>query len=52
MTKRTKEITTAEQLRELLKDKRVILDCKHKFCIHPLSNTMIIRSDGSAVCHS
>lgn len=46
-----KEIT-ADELREFLKDKRVIMDCGMKFCIHPFSNTMIIHCDGYIICHS
>ena len=46
-----KEIT-ADELREFLKDKRIIMDCGMKFCIHPFSNTMIIYCDGKIICHS
>ena len=46
-----KEIT-AEELIQWLKDKRIILDCGHRFCLHPFSNTMIVLSDGKTQCHS
>lgn len=43
---------TADELREFLKDKRVTMDCGRKFCIHPLSDTMIIYCTGQIVCHN
>ena len=46
-----KEIT-AEELRKMLKGVRIILDCGHKFCLHPFSNTMIVLSNGQTQCHS
>jgi len=47
-----RQILTAEEFRGYLKDKRIIMDCGARFCIHNLSNTMIIRCDGSIVCHN
>lgn len=34
-----------------LKYRRLILDCGHKFCLHPLSNTLVLTCDGKCYCH-
>jgi len=44
--------TTADELRRLLQDKRIILDCGHKWCNHPFSNTLIITACGKTYCHN
>ena len=46
-----KEIT-AEAIKEFLKDKRLTLDCGHKYCVHNLSNTLILTAEGYACCHN
>ncbi len=51
MEKQRQEMT-AEELKEWLKDKRITMDCGHRFCLHPFSNTMIIHADGETECHS
>ena len=50
MAVKREEITT-EELKELLKQYRITLDCGHKFCLHNLSNTMVITADGETICH-
>ena len=47
-----KKETTADELRKLLQDKRVILDCGHRFCLHNLSNTLVITANGMTYCHN
>jgi len=47
-----KKETTADELRKLLQDKRVILDCGHRFCLHPFSNTLVITVEGKTYCHN
>ncbi len=47
-----KKETTADELRNLLQDKRVILDCGHRFCLHPFSNTLVITANGMTYCHN
>jgi hypothetical protein len=49
---RTKKETKADELRKWLSDKRLILDCGHKWCNHNFSNTMIVYENGKMVCHS
>lgn len=44
------EITTAELLAFLV-GKRVTLDCGHHYCIHPLSNSMVLSAEGVSRCH-
>jgi hypothetical protein len=45
------EITT-EEIKEFLRDKRLTLDCGHKYCVHNLSNTLILNACGYACCHN
>lgn len=49
---KNRQVITSEEVRIFLKNKRVILDCGGKFCLHNFSNTMIIHSDGTMVCHA
>lgn len=43
------EITVA-QLREFLVGKRIRLDCGHHFCLHPLSNVLVLTGEGKCWC--
>jgi hypothetical protein len=45
-------VITPDEFRAWLRGKKFILDCGHRFCIHPLSNTMIVHDDGMTQCHS
>ena len=47
-----KKIKIADELRDLLKDKVIILDCGHRFTLHPWSNTLVITADGQTYCHN
>ena len=51
-----REPITATELREELKsfltNKVVIMDCGHRFCLHPFSNTLIMYCDGTMICHN
>lgn len=52
--KKREEITAnelREELKAFLKNKVVILDCGHRFCLHPFSNTMIMQASGKTECH-
>ena len=51
MTKKERKDVSAEDIREYLKDKRILLDCGHKMCLHNFSNTMIISPEGKIICH-
>lgn len=42
--------TTADEVREWLKDKRITLDCGHHACQHNFSNTMVITAEGKIQC--
>ena len=46
-----KEETSAIDLIVFLKGRRLIMDCGHKFCLHPLSNTMVLTCNGKCYCH-
>lgn len=46
-----REMSSAE-LKKLLRNRVVHLECSHRFCLHPLSNTMIITADGKVYCHN
>ena len=46
-----REGASAIDLIDFLKYRRLILDCGHKFCLHPLSNTMVLTCDGKCYCH-
>ena len=48
--KKTRKDITAEDVREYLKDKRILLDCGHHACQHNFSNTMVISPEGNIVC--
>lgn len=50
MKKKKKEIT-ADELLMWLKDKRVITHTDRKFCLHNLSNTLIITCEGKVMTH-
>ncbi len=47
-----KKETKADELRELLQDKRLTLDCGHHFTLHPWSNTLIVTANGKTYCHN
>jgi len=40
------------ELKELLKGRVLMLDCGHRFCLHPFSNTLIITARGGIYCHN
>lgn len=40
------------ELKNFLKNKVIILDCGHRFCLHPLSNTLVVTNDGKTCCHN
>ncbi len=46
-----REEASAIDLIVFLKGRRLILDCGHKFCLHPLSNTLVLTCDGKCYCH-
>jgi hypothetical protein len=46
-----KEETSAVDLIVFLKGRRLIMDCGHKFCLHPLSNTLVMTCNGKCYCH-
>ena len=47
-----KKETPVDELRKFLQDRAIILDCGHRFSVHPLSNTLIVTSDGETYCHN
>ena len=49
MKEKRKDVT-AEDVREYLKDKRILLDCGHHACQHNFSNTMAISPEGKIIC--
>lgn len=49
--KRRKEMNAIE-LRKVLKDRVLYLDCGHRFCLHPFSNTLVITAKGDFYCHN
>lgn len=40
------------ELKKILKDRVLLLDCGHHFCLHPFSNTLIITARGGVYCHN
>ncbi|KPA16085.1 cytoplasmic protein [Candidatus Magnetomorum sp. HK-1] len=56
MIKKDKSVMQSDDLLMLLKialkDKYVILDCGHRFCMHHFSNTFVLTADGQTFCHS
>jgi len=50
-TQKPKQEITVKELHNFLKGKRITLDCGHKYCLHPFSNTMVILADGKTFCH-
>ena len=50
--RKPKEELPIAELKKLLKGKVIILDCGHRFCLHPWSNTLILTSDGKSCCHN
>jgi hypothetical protein len=49
MKKRRKEMSP-EELKDFLSNRVVLLGCGHRFCLHPLSNTLVITAEGSLYC--
>jgi hypothetical protein len=47
-----KKQITSHELRELLRGKRIKLDCGHYFQLHPLSNTLVMTAHGETMCHN
>jgi hypothetical protein len=41
-----------EDLKCFLKGKFIILDCGHRFCLHPFSNTFVLTATGKTYCHN
>ena len=39
-----------DELKTFLKGKVIILDCGHRFCLHPFSNTLVITCTGKTYC--
>jgi hypothetical protein len=51
--KRKRRVIESKQLKDFLKHKQIVLDCGHKASIgHNFSNTLIVLSDGTTLCHS
>jgi hypothetical protein len=46
-----REESSASDLIDFLKGRRLIMDCGHKFCLHPLSNTLVLTCNGKCFCH-
>ena len=46
-----REEARAIDLIVFLKGRRLIMDCGHKFCLHTLSNTLVMTCDGKCYCH-
>ena len=46
-----KEDASASDLIVFLQGRRLIMDCGHKFCLHPLSNTLVMTCNGKCYCH-
>ena len=46
-----KEEASASDLIVFLKGQRLIMDCGHKFCLHPLSSTLVLTCNGKCYCH-
>ena len=42
----------ALELRKVLKNRVLYLDCGHRFCLHPFSNTLVITANGDFYCHN
>ena len=40
------------ELIKVLNNRVILLECGHRFCLHPLSNTLVITADGKMVCHN
>lgn len=43
---------SSQELLELIRGNRIVLDCGHRFTLHPLSNTLILTCTGETMCHS
>jgi hypothetical protein len=53
MSKKSRKVKlTTKELKEFLKNKRILLDCKHHFTLHPFSNTLVMTADGKTYCHN
>jgi hypothetical protein len=51
-SKPAKKEISSKELIDLLKGKRIRLDCGHFHTQHNLSNTLILTADGRTFCHS
>jgi hypothetical protein len=47
-----KKLLTMKNLKCFLKSKYIVLDCSHRFCLHPWSNTLVLTSTGKTHCHN
>jgi len=39
-----------DELLALLENRVLLLGCGHRFCLHPLSNTLVITAEGRIYC--
>jgi len=46
-----KKLHTNGDLKSLLAGKTFILDCGHRFTLHPWSNTLVMTASGTSCCH-
>ena len=49
--KKSREISVKD-LKRFLKHKKIVLDCGHRFTLHPWSNTLVITAQGKTYCHN
>jgi hypothetical protein len=51
-TRTPKQEITTQELRAWLKDKKITLDCGHRYQVHNFSSTMLVHCDGTTECHN
>ena len=47
-----KKLHTNGDLKNLLAGKSFLLDCGHRFTLHPWSNTLVLTASGFSSCHN
>ena len=47
-----KKLLTNGELKSCLAGKKFLLDCGHRFCLHPWSNTLVLTASGKSSCHN
>ena len=47
-----KKLLTMKDLKCFLEGKFIVLDCGHRFCLHPLSNNLVLIATGHTYCRN